>query len=153
MAYAIETRVLQPQTTASIRMIVAPAEIGPILGELLPEVWNYLESQGVPPAGPPFTTLPRIRPERVDLEAGLPVAASVASAGRITSEQLPGGRVAVTWHVGPYEGLRGAYQAIEDWLAAEGHEPAGVPWEVYWTDPGEVPDPAAWRTEVFQPIR
>ena len=38
-------------------------------------------------------------------------------------------------------------------LTADGHAVAGPPWEVYVTDPGEVPDPAAWRTEVVHPIR
>ena len=73
--------------------------------------------------------------------------------GATPGDVLPGGWVAVTWHVGPYEGLPHAHHAIIDWLADTGHEAAGAPWEVYWTDPSEVPDPAAWRTEVFHPIR
>ena len=31
-------------------------------------------------------------------------------------------------------------------------EAAGGPWEVYWTNPGMVPDPAKWRTQIFAPL-
>jgi AraC family transcriptional regulator len=54
--------------------------------------------------------------------------------------------------VGPYDGLRDAYAAIEQWMGREGYKPAGAPWESYVTDPGEVPNPAEWKTEVFWPI-
>ena len=28
----------------------------------------------------------------------------------------------------------------------------GAPWEVYISDPGEVPDPAEWITEIVHPL-
>jgi len=153
MAYDIEIRTLQTQPTATIRVTTTPAEVGATLGEVLPTVWGFLEGRGVHPAGPPFARYHDSSAGQVDLEAGLPLTTPVAGEGRIAAGELPGGRVAVTWHVGPYEDLPNAHHAIIDWLTAGGHEAGGVPWEVYWTDPSEVPDPAAWRTEVFHPIR
>jgi hypothetical protein len=43
--------------------------------------------------------------------------------------------------------------ALERWMEANGHTPAGSPWESYLTDPAEHADPSEWRTEVFWPIR
>jgi effector-binding domain-containing protein len=46
-----------------------------------------------------------------------------------------------------------AYQALCAWIAAQGKEGNGAPWESYITDPGELPDPKDWRTEVYWPLR
>jgi effector-binding domain-containing protein len=152
MSPQVEIKTLQPQTTVAIRTITTPAEIGPTMGQLLPEIWAYLEQQGVPAAGPPFARYHDFNDDRADLEAGFPVAAPVAGDGRIVAGELPGGEVAVAWHVGPYDTLSQAHHAVEAWIAEQGRAMAGAPWEVYWTDPGENPDPATWRTEVVWPV-
>ena len=46
-----------------------------------------------------------------------------------------------------------AYQALASWVSSHGGEPAGDPWEVYFSDPASEPDPATWRTEIVQPYR
>lgn len=152
MTYAMELRTIQSRPIVGIRVTTVPAELGATMDQLLPEVWGYLEGRGVQPAGPPFARYHDYGAERVDLEAGLPVSEPVAGEGRIAAGELPAGRAAVTWHVGPYDTLREAYDALASWIAAQGHRSAGAPWEVYWTDPGEVPDPAEWKTEVFWPL-
>lgn len=38
------------------------------------------------------------------------------------------------------------------WAVEQGRQPAGGPWEVYFTDLNEVPDPAQWRTQIFLPL-
>lgn len=153
MAYDIEVKAVEARLVASIRVTTTPDAIGGVLGELLPEVWSSLAGRGVTPVGPPFARYYEYGADRVDLEAGLPLSEAVAAEGRIVAGELPAGRVAATWHVGPYDRLREAYLAIEAWLAAHGETAAGARWEIYWTDPGQEPDPARWRTEVLQPIR
>ena len=37
-------------------------------------------------------------------------------------------------------------------MSANGLKPAGDAWEVYLTDPGEVPDQAGWQTESNWPV-
>ena len=46
-----------------------------------------------------------------------------------------------------------AYEALASWVSSHGGEPAGAPWEVYFSDPAVEPDPATWHTEVVQPYR
>jgi effector-binding domain-containing protein len=51
-----------------------------------------------------------------------------------------------------YDQLSETYAAIEQWIEANEYRPGGPPWESYVTDPGETPNPADWRTEVFWPL-
>ena len=152
MAHEVETRDIEPQATAGIRATTTPEELGRVLGEILPEVWGYLRDQGTQPAGPPFARYHEYRQDRVELEAGLPVAEPVTGEGRISAGTLPGGKVAATWHVGPYDTLSTAYEALEAWIGDQDRKPVGAPWEVYWTDPGETSDSSEWKTEVLWPI-
>ena len=78
--------------------------------------------------------------------------ANPSGQGEIVADTLPGGPVATTTHMGPYDTLTEAYAAIEQWIAAEGLVAAGAPWEAYVTDPGDYPDPKDWKTEVFWPV-
>lgn len=153
MAYEFGIGQAGAQRVASIRHITVPAEIGPTLGTLLPEVFAYLDGEGIKPSGPPFVRYHEFRPDRIDLEAGFPIAALPKPKGRVGIGELPGGRMATTTHIGPYETLNQAYDALIAWIKAQGHQVAGAPWDIYWTDPGQVPDPSQWRTEVRWPIQ
>jgi effector-binding domain-containing protein len=152
MPYNVEIKEVEPQRMASIRASTRPEEIGTTLEEILPAVWMHLRSHGIRPAGPPFTRYCDVGEERVGLEAGFPITDPLEGDERVVVGELPGGRVAVTWHVGPFDRLREAYQALDAWLRHEGCEPAGPPWEVYWTDPEEEPDPDRLTTEIILPI-
>jgi effector-binding domain-containing protein len=88
----------------------------------------------------------------IELEAGLPVSAPLPSRGRIHAGRLPGGEAAVTTHVGSYDGLITAGEVLSAWVEKQGRNASGPNWEVYVTDPGREPDPARWRTDVYQPL-
>ena len=153
MSYAITANTLQPQATASIRVTVPAAEIGPTMGQIIGEVMAYLNRLGIHPAGPPFARYYETGPVHVTMEVGFPVAKAVAPSGRVTAGELPGGEVAVTWHIGPYEKLGQAYAALGSWVKEHRRESSGPAWEIYWSDPGAVPDPSEWRTEVIWPLK
>jgi effector-binding domain-containing protein len=78
---------------------------------------------------------------------------SIDGDGQVVAATLPGGSIASTVHVGPYEDLPAAYDAVYTWITEHGGQPAGDMWEVYETDPDEHPDPSTWRTRVFVPFR
>ena len=153
MVYEIAVKEIAPQPMVAIRVTVPRDQLGDLMDEVVPEVWHYLDAQGIPPAGPPFARYHRYDPDEVDIEIGLPVATSIAGQGRIQPGALPGGQVAATWHQGQYETLPAAYEALDAWLAQQEWTEAGAPWEVYWTDPRAVADPNEWRTEVLWPVR
>jgi effector-binding domain-containing protein len=124
------------------------------LAQVFPEVMRAMAEQGVQPAGPPFSRYHRIDAAKneIDLEAGLPVRTPFTSAGRVKADELPGGRVARTWHVGPYHELARSYARLEAWMKSEGLRARGAFWEVYMTDPGIETDPKKWKTQILWPI-
>jgi effector-binding domain-containing protein len=153
MSYAISMKTLLPQATASIYVSITAAEIDQTIGQIFGEILNYMAELRIQPAGPPFSRFFEFWPEHVTMEAGFPVSQPVVRPGRIIAGELPGGEVATTWHAGSYETLGQAYTALQSWIKDKGRESGGSPWESYWTDPGTVPNPSEWRTEVIWPLK
>jgi effector-binding domain-containing protein len=54
--------------------------------------------------------------------------------------------------MGPYSGLVAAYEAVQNYAAANGLELAGNMWERYLTDPAVEPDLSKHVTEIYWPI-
>ena len=126
LAYDIEIKNMTPQPMVSIRTKCDRGDIGPTLGEILPEVWKYLRRQGLFPSGPPFTLYHGWDEELADIEGGMPVESPIEGEGRITAGEIPGGRVVSTIHVGPYEKLVEAYDALHVWVEKNEQEIAGI---------------------------
>lgn len=150
--YQVEERTLAEQPTAVMRGRMRVDAIGAFLARTYAAVATYVQRMGGELAGAPLARY-RQDGEEFEVEAGFPLVAAVEAGDEVQAGSLPGGPAAVTWHVGPYDAMAPAYDAIADWIARQGGEAAGPPWEVYYSDPQEHPDPATWRTEVVQPIR
>jgi effector-binding domain-containing protein len=156
-----EIRELTPQPTAAVRMTQSMEELdlATLFDEHLPNIAHRLADMGIEPAGPPYGRYHEFGPERVDVEIGIPVSApppnlrplADAEPGEMARSELPGGPAAVTVHRGSYDGLKGVYDALHDWIHAQGHEEGPAPWESYVDDPAEV-DEADLKTEVCWPL-
>ena len=153
---AFEIQEREPKPAFAIRLHTTVEEIPATLAVALGEAWHAAEATGRTPDGPPYTRYLSDLSEAgavLDYEAGVPLPSPApAGQGRAVPVELPGGTVAVAWHVGPYETLGETYGALMRWIGEQGRTVAGPMWEVYWTDPGTEPDPALWRTEVVIPI-
>lgn len=150
--YEITIKQLTEQPAAVIAATTTPTEIGDVLMELLPAAWAAVEQAGRSPAGPPLVRYLSFSDDAVELEGGLPVDAPIAPGDRIQPITIPAGEAAVTWHVGHYDGIKDAHMAVHQWVADNNRRFGAPPYEVYWTDPGEEPDPAKWRTEIVVPL-
>lgn len=149
----MDIKEVEAQPTLNIRVTTTPDQLGTVMEQNLPEVWGYLQERGIHPAGPPYSRYHLYTPESVDVESGFPTTEPVSGEGRISTGELPGGRMAYAIHMGPYDTLSATYNALAVWMSDKGQEQAGPPWEIYWSDPGETPDPADWKTEVLWPVR
>jgi AraC family transcriptional regulator len=149
---SITRKELAPQHILFIRRRIAPGERKEALGECFGRLFSYGAKAGLPIAGWPLCRYVNIGPGLLTIEPAMPVAAPAAGEGEIQSGVLPSGAAALGIHAGPYEGLGETYAAIERWAEASGHRVDGAPWEQYVTDPGEHPNPADWRTEVYWPL-
>lgn len=152
--YQIAPRTLPEQPTIAMHGKADAEHIGFWLSAAYRAVGDHAARIGAQFSGPPYA---RYRPMDTELcefeiEAGFPVAspASGIRDGTVEAGTLPGGRAATTWHVGPYDSLACAHEAIDRWITERGGATDGPCWEVYYSDPISEADSRRWRTEVIK---
>jgi effector-binding domain-containing protein len=148
------------QSYAGVRTQVTMQEMGKVLPPLWGEVYGWLASKGVKPAGPPLWRYRVIdMAAKLEIDVAVPVATAVTGDHRITADILPAGRYVTVLYTGPYEGLMPATADLLAWGEDQGivwdkwpTGPTGEGWrariENYVTDPREEPDSAKWQTEL-----
>lgn len=148
MSYEVRIEERPQQPAAVLRAHVRESELAPFLSKAFGAVGAAMAAQQVVPTGPPFGVY-RIEDGEFDVAAGFPASGTVHQQDSVEPITLPGGTVAVTTHVGAYNTIGDAYQALMSWVADQGYVAAGDPWESYLDGP-EVPNP---RTLVCLPCR
>lgn len=148
MPYEVHIEDRRQQPAAVLRGHVRESEIAPFLSRAFGAVGAAMAAQQLAPAGPPFGVY-RIENGEFDVAAGFPASGIVHQQDSVEPITLPGGTVAVTTHVGSYNTIGDAYQALMAWVTDQGYVAAGDPWESYLDGP-EVANP---RTVVCLPCR
>jgi DNA gyrase inhibitor GyrI len=149
----------EAQPYAGISASVSMQALGSV-ADRFPEIFAWLGTVGIAPAGPPFFRYHVIDMERELLvEAGVPVASAIAEgSGEIQGGTLPAGRFAVMTHTGAPPSLYDATTTLLKWADERGlawdvsQADAGETWgcrvEFYLTDPAEQPDMNKWETQL-----
>lgn len=140
------------QTAAVIRLKVAQRDLPKVMRPAVEELMVVIADQGLTQVGPLFNHYLSMAGGLFDFEVGVPVSRRVAPTGRVKPGTLPAARVARTIYYGPYDGLHAAWQEFGDLLRGHGLKPAPGLWESYVVGPETNPDPAAWATELNQPL-
>lgn len=147
MQYQIQLTEVEPQLLAAASGYATTQNYVPRLFELLDKVWAFLK------------TNPQVKNEGLNvflyfnqddkgmpIQAGVKITAPFESAAEVICSATPGGRVATTVHIGPYEKLAEAHSALRNWCKDNSHSCAGPVWEIYghWND-----NPDQLQTDVF----
>jgi hypothetical protein len=84
--------------------------------------------------------------DAANVEVGIQVVTRFEPTPLVVCAAVPAGTVATTAHVGPYDALGHAHDAVQTWCGQNARRLAGPCWEIYgdWTD-----DPSQLRTDVF----
>jgi effector-binding domain-containing protein len=146
-----EIREASQQPVAVERAVTPAAQLGSVIDKTFPALFGRLAELGIEPSGPPFVRYLETGDE-LDVELGVPVSGGRDLDG-VEQSTLPGGRLAVWRHVGPYSELRAACERLEQSVKRAGKEPDGPFWESYVTNPAEEPDASKRVTEIYQPLR
>lgn len=149
---SIQITEFREQPTAGVRERVPMTELTAFFSRAFAETMTALQAQGLHPVGPPYGKYYGPPTETVDVEAGYPVAAAFAPAGRVVPGVLPGGRGVAAVHVGPYDSMESTYSEVEHYFTTSALTPGAVMWESYLTDPEGEPDPARWQTQICWPL-
>jgi effector-binding domain-containing protein len=134
MGYEIEVVEASEQTTAVVPLSTTWPELPERAGEAFDEVWAFLRrEEGLRFDGHNVILYKDGVP---NVEVGVIVTRSFPPEGRVQASVLPAARVARTVHLGGYDRLAEAPQAVREWCEAEGHEVVGPRWEIYgdWND-------------------
>lgn len=152
--HEVVLREIEPLPVLSLRELAPePAHVGTMIGD----GFASLMPAGIMPVGPCFSVFhdAEFKPTDLDVEVAFPVSSEVSQApqtpgGRTFGRRtVPGGRVAVLIHQGPYDTVDQAYAAMGEWLTANKMAMAGPPQEAYLTAPD---DPAGPITEIRFPV-
>jgi effector-binding domain-containing protein len=130
------------------------------MAEVFPRLFLWIQEKGYITAGPPsgvYYNNPReVPPQELLWEVRCPIGGKVSphppDEQGVGVKQVEPLEVAATIHRGPYPEVGATYQALGDWIAANGYEVTGPPEEVYLTPPTAV-SPEDLFTEVRLPVR
>src|SRR5262245_28922301 len=147
MEYQVHLIEATATPTAVVRLRATQPELPTVNPAACGEVWSFIRSSGFLHGG---RHLAIYLDGVMNIECGAEVDQSFTGNERVVCSKTPAGRAATAAHFGPYKRLGDAHGAVRKWCADNGHEWAGVCWEVYghWTD-----DPALLRTDVFYLLR
>lgn len=143
---------LAAQPVAALHINIPRAEMRHVIGPAIHEAMAAAQAQGLGPTGPWFAHHHKITAERFDFDVCVPVSAPVTATGRVKPWTRPAFDVVRTVYQGPYEGLCDAWQAFNDWIAANSVNAAWDVYERYLLGPESTADAAQYRTELSRPI-
>jgi effector-binding domain-containing protein len=142
--YEVSLVTVEPQPLAAIAVHVAIPEIGTVF-PTLDRIWAFVRGENMQFGHNVFAY--EVEDGMAYLaQVGVQVAAPFTGRDDIVCATSPAGEAAATVHIGPYDRLGAAHDAVGAWCTANGKQPAGPAWEVYgdWDE-----DPAKLRTDVF----
>ena len=139
MNYQVVTKTISAQPLAAVRRRAFSRDVGRIWKPALDLVWEFLRrNEGLRADGhncflyhhPADSSAP------MEIEFGVQVIRPFEGEGEVICTATPAGEVAMTTHVGSYDKLAAAYNAIHSWRPTSGRAFAGCSWEIYgdWTD-------------------
>ena len=145
--YEVVLETAHAEWVAAVRARATISEITRAWKPALDQVWAFLRRNGE--LGPGHNLFlyhhPERRNEAMDIDFGVQVARPFEPASEVRCIETPAGEVARTVHVGPYDRLGDAHNAIHAWCAANNRKIAHASWEIYgdWKD-----DPALLETTI-----
>ena len=152
MSYQCELLNRSAQPTLAICTRTAVQNLPQVLGQAYGAIMQYVGPLGAQPCGAPFVAYYNMDMQDLDIEIGFPFAQELAGQGEIQAGEIPGGKAATCLHIGPYDQVRGAYEALQKWFGSHRYIPTGVAYEFYLNDPQTTP-PSELQTQVVFPLK
>ena len=152
MDYQFELLDRPAQPALVVRTRTPASGLPQVIGQAYGAIMQHASQLGFQPSGAPFVAYYNMDMEDLDLEIGFPFEQKLAGKGNVLAGEIPGGKAAACLHVGPYDQLGAAYEALHKWMQANGHVPTGVAYEFYLNDP-QTTLPAELQTQVVFPLQ
>jgi effector-binding domain-containing protein len=153
MVANVRVQIAQPRILAAVRRKVTIGHVGAAWRPALDQVWAFLRARPELREDGHNIFLyhhPPKRSDPMDVDFGVEVVSEFDLQGEVRPVTTPAGQVATVVHVGSYDRLGSAHEAIHAWAAANHRAFAGMSWEIYgdWND-----DPDRLETTVMYLLR
>ncbi|WP_438853947.1 GyrI-like domain-containing protein [Agromyces sp. M3QZ16-3] len=154
MPYDVRIVSVPHRHLAVVRERTTFAGIPAVMASAFERVAAVLGPRGLLGDGPAIGRYSGMDPatDAVTVSAGFVVGGPIEAEGDVVPDELPAVEVATTTHLGPYDRVSEAYDAIAAAMSLHGRElDESTMWEEYWSPPG-TPDEET-RTVVYCPLR
>lgn len=131
------------------------SEISKVMGDTYGAIIMALSQNGLNMSGGyPLAITTAYDETTISMICGIPVAEdAVMEEGDVSIMQSPEGMAVRALHFGDYALLKDTHEQINQYAIYYNYEIAGMPWEVYVTDPTSETDTTKWLTEVYYPVK
>jgi effector-binding domain-containing protein len=148
--YHVHVQQLESIPVAVLRRHARPGELSRVVPECCGLVWSAVRAQHA--KGGRHIAI--YWDESIRLEVGVELEGPFREDGEVVLSATPAGTVGWVTHLGPYQGLGAAHQAIHDWAKGGNNRLAGPKWEIYghWKKEWDA-DPSQIRTDVFYLVK
>lgn len=145
-SYDVRLERLDSLPIAVIQRQARKSELSRLVPELCGQVWKVVRAQHA--KGGRHVAM--YWDGSIRLEVGVELDGPFIERDDVVRSATPAGGVAWTTHLGPYQGLGAAHDAVRKWCEANQHKLAGPSWEIYghWL-PEWNAAPERIRTDVF----
>jgi effector-binding domain-containing protein len=138
---------------AAVRRKVSIGQVGAAWRPALDQVWAFLRTRTELREDGHNIFLyhhPMKRSDPMDVDFGVEVKREFEPSGEVRPVTTPAGEAATVVHVGSYDRLGQAHDAVHAWAAANNRTFAGTSWEIYgdWNE-----DPAKLETTIVYLLR
>src|SRR5262249_2552336 len=121
MNYQIVTKNVTAQPLAAVRRRVRVENVSSVWKPALDLVWEFLRHhERLHVAGHNCFLFRHLDSSVMDVDFGFQVIRTFEGEGEVVCTETPAGEVAMTTHIGSYDGLGAAHNAIAAWRAATG---------------------------------
>ncbi len=131
-----------------------PQDISRSMGAAYEQVWAFMESKAIEPAGGAVAVYHDYNPDTMTYRAGCIIAPQDAAKaeGEVKVDTLPAQEVLYFQHKGSYASLRDDYGLMMQHIATLGRQIGSPTWEVYLNDPKLVAE-AELLTDVYAVLK
>lgn len=152
MSYDVQLVTVPSRHLAVVRFQARAAEVAEKIGGAFGAVEAYLSANSIQITGPAVAHFVQLD-GGFSVSAGFAVTGAIEGNGQVVAMELPQTEVVTTTHMGGYDTLPQAYEAMRTYARAQGREmdEAAPMWEEYWSEPST--PPADTRTDVFWPLK
>lgn len=133
------------------------ANISQLMGKQYGEIMGYMAQNNIVQNGMPFTIYNEMNPDtgNIIMSNAIPILnkVNVTRGSEVLCGYIPKTKALKTTLKGNYNNLPKAWEAAMTHLAENDLTQSNLkPFEIYTNDPGLVPNPADWVTEIYIPI-